>query len=143
MDRPVFAVYGWRDILTDCEFLLDHEIDEAIWGGKKKPYRYRWSDTTRDEVLARLLELNADRAAEEAHASTANCATLTPGDSRPQPQRRTARNRSRPVAEPRGLWDDNPSNGHDLGASTDGQGDGEPDPGAGVDGQGNAGGQED
>ena len=34
----------------------------------KKPYRYRWPDAIRDEVLARLLELNADRAAEEARA---------------------------------------------------------------------------
>jgi hypothetical protein len=27
--------------------------------------RYRWSDATRDEVLARLLALNTKRAAEE------------------------------------------------------------------------------
>jgi len=35
---------------------------------KKKPYRYRWPDEVRDEVLALLLELNAQRAKEEAHA---------------------------------------------------------------------------
>ena len=32
---------------------------------KKKPWRYRWPDDIRDEVLARLLELNAQRAEEE------------------------------------------------------------------------------
>ena len=65
MDRAVLDAYGWRDIPTDCEFLLDYPIDEAEWGNKKKPYRYRWPDEIRDEALARLLELNAQRAAEE------------------------------------------------------------------------------
>ena len=69
MDRAVIDAYGWTDIPTDCEFLLDYEIDEETWGNKKKPYRYRWPDDVRDEVLARLLELNAERAAEEARAS--------------------------------------------------------------------------
>ena len=65
MDRAVLDVYGWQDIATDCEFLLDYPIDEAEWGNRKKPYRYRWPDDVRDEVLARLLELNAERAAQE------------------------------------------------------------------------------
>ena len=69
MDRAVLNAYGWADVATDCEFLLDHEIDEASWGRKKKPYRYRWPDPTRDEVLARLLALNAERAADEAGRS--------------------------------------------------------------------------
>ena len=68
MDRAVLDAYGWTDIPTDCEFLLDYEIDEATWGRKKKPYRYRWPDPVRDEVLARLLALNAERAAEEVRA---------------------------------------------------------------------------
>jgi hypothetical protein len=66
MDRAVLDAYGWSDISTDCEFLLDYEIDEEEWGKKKKPYRYRWPEGVHDEVLARLLELNADRAKEEA-----------------------------------------------------------------------------
>jgi hypothetical protein len=43
-------------------------------GNKKKPWRYRWPDKVRDEVLARLLELNANRAREEelAGASATN-----------------------------------------------------------------------
>ena len=65
MDRAVLEAYGWTDIPTDCDFFHDYEIDEAAWRRKKKPYRYHWPDTARDEVLARLLALNADRAADE------------------------------------------------------------------------------
>lgn len=65
IDRAVLDAYGWTCIPTDCEFLLDYEIDEETWGNKKKPYRYRWPNEVRDEVLARLLELNAKRAAAE------------------------------------------------------------------------------
>jgi hypothetical protein len=65
MDRAVLDAYGWSNIPTDSEFLLDYEIDEETWGRKKKPYRYRWPDEVHDEVLARLLELNAQRAGEE------------------------------------------------------------------------------
>ena len=68
MDRAVLNAYGWQDIPTDCEFLLDYEIDEEEWGTKKKPYRYRWPNEVRDEVLARLLELNAQRATAERQA---------------------------------------------------------------------------
>jgi len=68
VDRAVLEAYGWTDIPTGCEFLLDYEIDEEEWGNKKKPYRFRWPDDVRDEVLARLLELNAQRAKEEARS---------------------------------------------------------------------------
>ncbi len=71
MDRAVLGAYGWRDITTHCEFLLDYEIDEEEWGDRKKPWRHRWPDDVRDEVLARLLELNAQRAKEEARAGAA------------------------------------------------------------------------
>jgi hypothetical protein len=67
----VLDAYGWPDIPTACEFLLDYEIDEDEWGTKKKPYRYRWPDDVRDEVLARLLELNAQRARDEARSGAA------------------------------------------------------------------------
>ena len=71
MDRAVLDAYGWTDIPTECEFLLDYEIDEEEWGKKKKPWRYRWPDHVRDEVLGRLLELNAQRAAEEKRSGAA------------------------------------------------------------------------
>lgn len=66
MDKAVLNAYGWTDIPTECQFILDYEIDEETWGDKKKPWRCRWPDTVRDEVLARLLELNAERAKQEA-----------------------------------------------------------------------------
>ena len=68
MDRAVLDAYGWHDISTDCEFLLDYEIDEETWGNKKKPYRYRWPEAVHDEVLARLLDLNQKRHEEEVAA---------------------------------------------------------------------------
>ena len=80
MDRAVLDAYGWSDIATDCDFLLDYEIDEAAWGRRKKPYRYRWPDATRDEVLARLLALNADRATEEVRSGAAAHPKPIPGD---------------------------------------------------------------
>jgi hypothetical protein len=76
MDRAVLAAYGWPDIPTACEFLLDYEEeqDEPETTGKKrkkkKPYRLRWPDEIRDEVLARLLALNAERAAQEKLSGT-------------------------------------------------------------------------
>ena len=69
MDRAVLKAYGWSDIDASCEFLLEYEIDEEQWSSKrKKPWRYRWPDPVRDEVLARLMELNAERAEEERRA---------------------------------------------------------------------------
>lgn len=73
MDRAVLQAYGWDDLAESakCEFLLDYEKkDNDETNGnkrsrKKKPWRYRWPDEFRDEVLARLLELNEQRAKEE------------------------------------------------------------------------------
>lgn len=62
MDRDVLDAYGWTDIPTTCKFILDYEDDEDEEPGKasrrKKPWRYRWPDEVRDEVLGRLLVLN-------------------------------------------------------------------------------------
>jgi hypothetical protein len=76
MDRAVLDAYGWIDLKPTCEFLLDYEEegDEEEGSGarnqgparrRKKPWRYRWPDDFRDVVLARLLELNKQRAEEE------------------------------------------------------------------------------
>ena len=35
MDRAILDAYGWTDIPTDCDFLLDYEIDEATWAGRR------------------------------------------------------------------------------------------------------------
>ena len=106
MDRAVLAAYGWTDIPTDCEFLLDYEIDEATWGRKKKPYRYRWPDPVRDEVLARLLALNTERAAEETRSGVPS--PTSPQAPTPQPGRKRYRQAQIPrptlkVAEPKPL----------------------------------------
>jgi hypothetical protein len=66
MDRAVLDAYGWTDIRPTCEFELEWEDDEAENGRRhKKPWRYRWPEPVRDEVLARLLVLNGERAEEE------------------------------------------------------------------------------
>jgi hypothetical protein len=66
MDRAVLDAYGWTDIQPTCEFELEWE-DAAAESGRrrKKPWRYRWPEPVRDEVLARLLALNTQRAEEE------------------------------------------------------------------------------
>lgn len=72
MDKAVLEAYGWHDLAesTHCEFLLDYEEEDDEDAGKKKskkkkPWRLRWPDEFRDEVLARLLELNEQRHKEE------------------------------------------------------------------------------
>jgi hypothetical protein len=89
MDQAVLEAYGWSDLAATarCEFLLDYvdeedgesadgssavEVGSAVRTNptgstrrKRKPWRYRWPDDFRDEVLARLLELNKQRAEQE------------------------------------------------------------------------------
>ena len=71
MDRAVLDAYGWTDIPTDCEFLPEHEDDgDESSSRRKKRYRYRWPNPVHDEVLGRLMELNAERAEEERRAAS-------------------------------------------------------------------------
>jgi hypothetical protein len=66
----VLDAYGWTDIRPTCEFIAefaDEEEDDDNVRQRKKKYRYRWPDEIRDEVLARLLQLNRERALEEGH----------------------------------------------------------------------------
>ncbi len=68
MDRTVLDAYGWQDIQVTCEFFQefdDEEEDDEGGRAKKRKYRYRWTDDVHDEVLARLLDLNRQRALEE------------------------------------------------------------------------------
>ena len=103
MDWAVLDAYGWRDIPTECEFLLDYEIGEEERGAKKKPYRYRWPDEVRDEVLARLLELNAQRAAEEARSGKVVTAVRQKTEP-PSTSTSAGRAGASRAAEPRPLW---------------------------------------
>jgi hypothetical protein len=92
MDRAVLDAYGWADIPTDCEFLLDYEEEDDEADGaasgrrRRKPWRYRWPDAVRDEVLARLLDLNAKRAVAEGLAGAGASGGKSPA--RPQKSRR-------------------------------------------------------
>lgn len=77
MDRAVLDAYGWTDLRPISEFILDYEESaEEMEPGKsnrrKEPWRYRWTGEFRDEVLARLLELNRQRAQEERAAALAS-----------------------------------------------------------------------
>ena len=83
MDAAVLTAHGWTDLLPKCtcQFLLDYEEEESESGAdesagrkKKKPWRYRWADEVRDEVLALLLKLNAERAEQERLAGLATAA---------------------------------------------------------------------
>ena len=82
LDRVVLDAYGWTDIRPTCEFIpefSDDEEDDDNVRQRKKKYRYRWPDEIRDEVLARLLQLNRQRALEEGHVDKGEVANaLTP-----------------------------------------------------------------
>ena len=68
MDVAVLRAYGWDDLADSAapEFLTeDTETDHRYQG------RLFWPAPFRDEVLARLLALNAERAAEERAAGIA------------------------------------------------------------------------
>ncbi|MFH0903196.1 MAG: class I SAM-dependent DNA methyltransferase, partial [Pseudomonadota bacterium] len=91
MDRAVLDAYGWTDIQPRCEFILDYEDDEEETPGKpskrRKPWRYRWPDDIRDEVLARLLELNARRAEAEELTVATRCESFDLGKKRGRHQK--------------------------------------------------------
>lgn len=73
MDRSVLDAYGWTDIPTHCEFIPefdDEEEEDENGRPHRKKYRYRWPDEIRDDVLARLLEMNRQRAIEEGQLPT-------------------------------------------------------------------------
>ena len=66
MDEAVLAAYGWNDLSTACEFVPENKVEgEARSSRRRKRYRYGWPDSMRNEVLARLVELNNERAEEE------------------------------------------------------------------------------
>jgi hypothetical protein len=62
MDRAVLEAYGWTDLAARAApiFLDETNEDDHTYQG-----RLFWPSDFRDEVLARLLALNAERHAEE------------------------------------------------------------------------------
>jgi len=119
MDRAVLDAYGWTDISTDCAFLLDYAIDEEAWGARKKPFRYRWPDDIRDEVLARLLELNAARSEAELRSGGVTHATSR-GTCGRRRRGRFAGNAAPMTPAPGTLWNDNPLDNPDSEGNSDG-----------------------
>lgn len=65
MDVAVLRAYGWNDLAARAQpELIEQVVDE----GKKPKTRFDWPAQFKDEVLARLISLNAERAAAEAAA---------------------------------------------------------------------------
>ncbi|MBS1982664.1 MAG: N-6 DNA methylase [Bdellovibrionales bacterium] len=98
LDRVALDAYGWVDLQPVHDFILDYEESEEDFVSgkvrkKKKPWRYRWSDDFRDEVLVRLLELNRKRAEEE------RTNPPKPESSVPVPAKKDPRRRSKTVAK--------------------------------------------
>jgi hypothetical protein len=59
LDQIVFNSYGWLDLRPTYDFYLEYEDEsDGSERKRKKPWRYRWSDDFREEVINRLLELN-------------------------------------------------------------------------------------
>ncbi|MET3242694.1 hypothetical protein [Bradyrhizobium diazoefficiens] len=68
MDRAVLEAYGWNDLAESAApiFLDKNSEDDHAYQG-----RLFWPSEFRDEVLARLLALNAERHSEEVSLGTA------------------------------------------------------------------------
>ncbi|GMV22064.1 MAG: hypothetical protein AMXMBFR57_20130 [Acidimicrobiia bacterium] len=62
MDHAVLDAYGWSSLRPICEFAPETAADTEQPAHGKVTFLYRWPDEARDEVLARLLELNTTRA---------------------------------------------------------------------------------
>jgi hypothetical protein len=92
IDRAVLDAYGWADIQPRCEFIreFDDEEDEDENGRpRRKKHRYRWPDEVRDDVLARLLDLNRQRALEEGQLPKESL--VFAGGADPEPQKTNGR----------------------------------------------------
>jgi hypothetical protein len=95
IDCCVFDGYGWSGIQPQCDFIAEFESseeEEEEGRQSKKKYRYRWPDEIRDDVLARLLELNRERALEEGQAVIdETAAALGTNSKKPSNTRRNAK----------------------------------------------------
>jgi hypothetical protein len=107
MDRAVLDAYGWRDIQPVCEFIpeFDDEDDQDENGRpKKKKYRYKWPEAIHDEVLARLLELNRQRALEEGQILIPEQTTDNPWSSESQKSTKKRSRKSETAGSPGTLF---------------------------------------
>ena len=75
-----YGMYVWKKMKGKPVSVIATSTDEPDEQGGEpipKSIRYRWPDSTRDEVLARLLKLNAERASHEPAAQTKADASQT------------------------------------------------------------------
>lgn len=83
MDRAVLTAYGWTDvaesIASDPDAMPRHLTEDAE-DDHKYQGRYFWPAPIRDEVLARLLALNAERAEAERLAGLTPLASEDDGE---------------------------------------------------------------
>jgi hypothetical protein len=104
MDRAILNAYGWTDILPSCSFIPEFEDEEDADRDSEgsrprvKKYRYRWPNDIRDEVLARLLELNRQRAIEEGQPLAGVPEPATPAKRNGKPRKPNAISVPEPVA---------------------------------------------
>jgi hypothetical protein len=83
MDAAVLAAYGWSDLDQTCvfqsEFDDEEDVDEDEATGKKakKKFRLRWETEVRDRLLARLLQLNRERALQQGTAEPASSPSIS------------------------------------------------------------------
>jgi hypothetical protein len=67
MDRAVLSAHGWNDIGLTTIYEREWDADEVE---RPAPWRLRWPEDDRNEILARLLELNRRRTEEENHPAS-------------------------------------------------------------------------
>jgi hypothetical protein len=77
MDRAVLRAYGWNDLAdrAQTEFLTEETEDDHTY-----QRRLFWPSDFRDEVLARLLTLNAERHEEEVRQGLVKAGKVTARD---------------------------------------------------------------
>jgi hypothetical protein len=100
MDRTVLDAYGWSDLQPTNDFFQEFDDEEDEDGAERptrRKYRYRWPDEIRDEILARLLELNRLRALEEGQLLAAKKASSALGS---ELKKKGTRKSSPKTAEP-------------------------------------------
>ena len=63
MDRVVLDKFGWSDIEAKSDFLSSPDIKST--NSSRRSRRYRWSNEVESEILARLIDQNAQRSRDE------------------------------------------------------------------------------
>ncbi len=114
-ERIESADYFFPDAASACRFQSHIKKD----GKGKLPWRYRWPDDTRDDILARLLALNAQRAELErltglpgaipARAPDSATSEDTDSTAAPLPKAKRAKKASKRATKksaPRSMFDD-------------------------------------